>query len=89
MKVIKMKGITVTSEQFEKIPLWIKDRLIGKKIKENKVMLMDATSGKYGEIDLLGEAVCAISGMHKLPSIDKKGELVWIYPNWEGETIEE
>ena len=78
-----MKGIVVTLEQLEKVPSWIKDRLMVNFSGKDKFHLISSNDDET----MIGEAVCAITGEEKIPVYTDTDSIMWKYPKWKGETI--
>jgi hypothetical protein len=80
-----MKGIIVTKEQLNKIPAPILARLIIDEKDENFVLKKHGYDGEK----ILGEAICHITRQPKIPILKPNGKIRFIYPIWEGETVDE
>jgi len=78
-----MKGIVISLKELEKVPNWIKDRLIVTFSGKDKFHLISPDNDET----LIGEAVCAITGEKKIPIYTDTDSIIWKYPKWKGETL--
>ena len=73
-----MKGIVVTLEQFEKVPIRLRDRVIVMFSGANKFHLISIGNDE----DIIGEIICSITGEKKIPMLCDDDEIKFCYPDW-------
>lgn len=73
-----MKGIVVTLDQFEKVPIYLRDRIMIMFSGKDKFHLMIPDNNE----DIIGEIVCSIIGEKKLTVIDDNNKIKFCYPKW-------
>lgn len=75
-----MKGIIVTKEQFDSLPMMCKDRVNIKILDDGMVALFKTDEESFGRI------ICKLMNEPKIPVLTDKGTK-FVYPKWKGDVI--
>ncbi len=78
-----MKGIVVSLEEFQKVPVWLQDRFMLSFSGKDKIHLISVDNND----ELIGEAVCSITGIKKVPFLQNDGNINFAYPIWKGDIL--
>lgn len=76
-----MKGIVVTKDQFDSLPVSYQDRVIIKILDDGMIALFKTDEEFFGRI------ICKLMNEPKIPVFTDK-EFKFVYPKWKGDVIE-
>ena len=76
-----MKGIIVTKDQFDSLPMSCQDRVMIEILDDERVSIFKTDEESFGRI------ICKLMNEPKLPVLTDKG-IEFVYPVWKGDMIE-